>query len=238
MTKSYIICATPRTGSTLLCSMLKSSGVAGTPESYFRAQDKRIWSQKWGLAEGFAFTDFLSATIKAGTSDNGVFAARIMWGTMTELVDNLSTSRSGNDKVILEHAFGQTAFIYLIRRDFVAQAVSRLRAEQTDLWHITDNTGNNEIAAEPHYDFNKIHQFMREAEEHNAAWRQWFKDNKIKPHIVYYEELSKDPVNVTRATLNHLGIELPQDITLTSDNKRIADDLNEEWITRFKAENI
>ena len=39
---SYIICSTPRTGSTLLCSLLRATNVAGIPESYFRSQGEFI----------------------------------------------------------------------------------------------------------------------------------------------------------------------------------------------------
>src|SRR5919204_6001172 len=35
--RSYLICATPRSGSTLLCEALKSTGVAGVPDEYFEA---------------------------------------------------------------------------------------------------------------------------------------------------------------------------------------------------------
>jgi len=31
--RSYVVCATPRSGSTLLCELLKSTGVAGHPVS-------------------------------------------------------------------------------------------------------------------------------------------------------------------------------------------------------------
>ena len=36
-TVSYLVCATPRSGSTLLCEGLKATGVAGRPEEYFEA---------------------------------------------------------------------------------------------------------------------------------------------------------------------------------------------------------
>lgn len=32
---SYLICATPRSGSTLLCEAMQNSGIAGCPEEYF-----------------------------------------------------------------------------------------------------------------------------------------------------------------------------------------------------------
>ena len=37
MSPAYLVCATPRSGSTLLCEALKGTGVAGRPEEYFEA---------------------------------------------------------------------------------------------------------------------------------------------------------------------------------------------------------
>jgi len=34
-TYAYLVCSTPRSGSTLLCELLKSTGVAGRPDEYF-----------------------------------------------------------------------------------------------------------------------------------------------------------------------------------------------------------
>src|SRR5919109_2288957 len=38
--RSYLVCATPRSGSTLVCQALKETGVAGRPEEYFEALRK------------------------------------------------------------------------------------------------------------------------------------------------------------------------------------------------------
>jgi trehalose 2-sulfotransferase len=46
---AYLICATPRTGSSLLCGLLESAGVAGHPESYFRQPDEQSWAERWGI---------------------------------------------------------------------------------------------------------------------------------------------------------------------------------------------
>src|SRR5687767_6906049 len=37
MSKAYLVCATPRSGSTLLCEALKATGVAGRPGEYFES---------------------------------------------------------------------------------------------------------------------------------------------------------------------------------------------------------
>ena len=40
---SYALCATPRSGSTLLCDLLADTGVAGRPDSFFRPQAIAEW---------------------------------------------------------------------------------------------------------------------------------------------------------------------------------------------------
>jgi trehalose 2-sulfotransferase len=135
---SYLICTTPRTGSTLLCGLLASAGVAGAPESYFRRQGQQDYAVQWGIAPspggGFRYADYLQAALAAGRTDNGVFATRIMWETLEEVAGELRTMNPGlpeGSVSLLERAFGHMRFVYLRRNDIVAQAVSLLRAEQT-----------------------------------------------------------------------------------------------------------
>ncbi len=82
---SYLLCGTPRTGSTLLCRLVSSTGVLGHPQSYFREPDEAAWAQRFGLpTQGrrvLDYTAFAQAVRAAGTTENGVFAARVMWGS-------------------------------------------------------------------------------------------------------------------------------------------------------------
>ncbi len=153
---SYLICATPRTGSTLLCGLLASTGVAGRPESYFRAPDERSWATRWRIARpsggDFSYAEFVRAAIAAGSSGNGVFGARMMWGTLAEVTGKLAAIQpelAGRDLDLLTSAFGVTRFVYLRRDNVVAQAVSWLRAEQTDVWFETGPGPGREPAREP-----------------------------------------------------------------------------------------
>lgn len=85
---AYFICATPRTGSSLLCGLLASTGVAGRPESYFRTEDQPVWAARWGIADPCGrgdYGEFLRCARLEGTTENGVFAARVMWGTLGNL---------------------------------------------------------------------------------------------------------------------------------------------------------
>ncbi|WP_200214075.1 Stf0 family sulfotransferase [Micromonospora coerulea] len=233
---SYFICATPRTGSSLLCGLLASTGVAGRPEAYFRVPDEPAWAGRWGLdPTAFDYGDFVAAALAAGRTGNGVFGAKLMWGTLDRVVDGLATVHpelAGADDVLLRRAFGRTAFVHLRRDDVLAQAVSWLRAEQTNLWYVGCPDANG---AEPRYDHDGIDDLVRTIDAHQAAWEEWFAAYQVTPHRVRYEELAADPAGVTRKVLGFLGLELPAGATIRPRHRRQADALNREWIDRHRA---
>jgi LPS sulfotransferase NodH len=49
---SLIICATPRSGTTLLCDLLAETGVTGTPNSFYRAESVANFTRRLGVADG------------------------------------------------------------------------------------------------------------------------------------------------------------------------------------------
>ncbi|GAA5034183.1 Stf0 family sulphotransferase [Actinopolymorpha pittospori] len=236
-TDSYLICATPRTGSSLLCGLLASTGVGGRPEAYFRQPNEQSWAERWRIVDRsghFDYADYVRAAITAGSTDNRVFGAKVMWGTLDEVVAKLATVHpklAGADLELLNQAFGRTRFVFVRRADVVAQAVSWLRAEQTNLWYVGDSGVSGR---EPEYDLDGIRGFVRMIEEHNAAWRTWFSSFDVQPHEVVYEELIADMSAVTLGILDHLG--LPTTGSVTPRHQRQADDINAEWMARYRAE--
>jgi len=240
---SYLICATPRTGSSLLCGLLDSSGVAGHPESYFRQPSEQEYAARWGIVSSsdgaFSYADYVRAAMAEGTTGNGVFAARIMWGTLDELVARLRPLYPGmagaSDLELLNRAFGRTRFVYLRRGDVVAQAVSLLRAEQTDVWHDTAGE-NSEPVREPYFDFGRIEGLVREIEGDNLAWQRWFGSAGVQPHLVRYEELEVAPVEIALGVLGFLGLELAPGRQVVVRHKRLADELNAAWIDGYLRE--
>jgi len=239
-TDSYLICATPRTGSSLLCGLLDSTGVAGHPESWFRCQDELEFAARWGIADAsegtFGYSDYFRAAAAAGSTANGVFAARIMWGTMDEVTAHLAPvypGHAGSAAGLLSAAFGRTRFVYLRRGDVVAQAVSLLRAEQTGVWFETADE-RQEPTAEPGFDFGQARDLVRQIENENAAWEAWFTAEGIQPYRVLYEELDADPVGIASGVLSFLGLDLPPGREITVRHKRLADGLNARWIESYR----
>jgi LPS sulfotransferase NodH len=241
---SYLICATPRTGSSLLCGLLDSTGVAGHPESYFRQPDEQEWAARWGIASPsdatFSYADYVQAAITAGSTANGVFAARIMWGTLDEVVAKLAPvypDLAGSDAGLLNWAFGRTRFVYLRRGDVVAQAVSLLRAEQTNVWFETAQD-QHEPEREPRFDFDLVQERVRLIEEHNTAWQEWFASAGIRPYLVRYEELDSEPVRIARGVVDYLGLDLPVGREIVVRHRRLADELNAQWIDSYRLQEL
>lgn len=232
---SYLLCGTPRTGSTLLCSLLVSTGAAGRPESYFRGPEQRTWAVRFGVpiaGDGsFDYRDFAAGALRIGSTPNGVFAARVMWGTMHLIVEGLRPD--GNDETdidALTDAFGPLRLLHLRRDDVVAQAVSWVRAEQTGYWHHGDVP-----TAEPAFDLDQIDELVRTIEEHNAAWRSWFAEQGVRPYPVSYEGLIADPQGTVHGILDHLAIRLPATWRPAWTPARQADEVNAEWIRRYRS---
>lgn len=232
--RSLILCATPRTGSTLLCALLAASGRAGRPESWYRAEDRAEYQAAWGVASGDAAA-FLAAAIRAGSDGTGCFGLRIQAATLPALLAELR-GLFGDlpDRTLLKRAFGPCSFVYIRRRDDVAQAVSRLKAEVSQVWHLDGSEGPPLASAS--YDSNRLDAFRTEAATGNALWEDWFAQTGIRPERLVYEDFSAEPEKTVRGLLNRLGIALPRGRDLAVPNRRMADAESRAWAARYRAE--
>jgi trehalose 2-sulfotransferase len=232
---SYILCGTPRTGSTLLCTLLSSTGVAGRPESYFREPDQRRWAERFEVSIDmrgvFDYSEFVAGAVRSGSTDNGVFAARVMWGSMSHVIAGLDAQlRRRSDLDLLEDAVGTLRFVHLRRRDVVGQAVSWARAEQTGCWQQGD-----EVRLEPRLDIDQIDALVGTIHEHNAAWRSWFKAEGVEPLGIDYESLVAGPGGTVDEILGWINVRPPAAWTPMSPHRRQANELNAEWVRQYRA---
>ena len=238
---AYFVCATPRTGSSLLCGLLLSTGIAGRPESYFRGSDIPTWATQWGIADDSGAVDFGVFVRRArveGATDNGVFACRVMWGSLDEVVDGLRSSSPdcrGDDLDVLRQAFGELRFVFLSRQDVVAQAVSWARAEQTDVWHEPIGGGRVQARSAAVYDRAQIDELVSTIETHNHAWHEWFARVGVQPLELRYETLEEAPITTTREIVAALGLELDHEARIRIGHLRLRDELNSAWIERYRS---
>src|ERR1051325_5938804 len=85
MPSSYFICATPRSGSTLLCELLSLTGVAGNPNEWMLPLTEPLAREMFGIERGFEDPPYRSELKAKGCTSNGVFAAKLMWPAMQQL---------------------------------------------------------------------------------------------------------------------------------------------------------
>lgn len=238
---AYIICATPRTGSTLLCSLLTSTGRAGRPHSYFRHEDRARWSKQWGIAPPRADEPefprrFIDAALQFCRGATPIAGLRVMWGSMDDITDSLRALTPDDNlsaRELLRGALGDVRFVHLTRDDVVAQAISWERAEATGVWHRTAPNDPTE-ARTPEYDFAALHRCVQTIQAHNDAWLAWFAAQNISPLTVRYEPLAAHPIDTTRSLLRDLGIELDHDHPIEAPNIKMADAVSKAWAARYR----
>ena len=245
--QSYIICTTPRSGSTLLCELLAATGVAGRPGSHFHAPSLDEWLKNYGLDEGRfaspreALRAVLDAAHARGTAGTGVFGLRMQRGSLDHFVQQLGALHPDrmSDVERIEAAFGPTAFIHLSRPDRLGQAISRVRAEQTGLWHRrADGTEMERLASpqEVRYDAGAIARHMAELAALDRAWEDWFAQQALKPLRIGYEALSRDPRSVLAGLLGALGLDRAHAQGIEPPTAKLADATSQEWRAWFEAE--
>lgn len=248
MTRCYILCTTPRSGSTLLCKLLAATGRMGDPDSFYhRAAFMRDWAVAWGLAEtdpaaGAAFdAAYLAAAIRAGEAGTGRFGMRLQRSYLPLLSATLDRLYPGlpSDRLRFERAFGDLSYLHLSRQDKVAQAVSLVKAEQSGLWHRNADGSELERLAEARevaYDFRAIHHAVLALQDEDEAWGAWFARERITPLLLSYETFVRQPAETVREICRSLDVTLPETEELRPGLAKLADAVSLDWISRYKAE--
>lgn len=260
--RSYLVCATPRSGSTLLCDGLAATGVAGRPEEYFEARRRTgVPRSPRGYFRDYARADELSlpeerppgpdysslrevgdyrqhlvAALAKGTGPNGVFGAKLMWMHVKDFVILARTlpelERAGLAE-ILAALFPGVEYVWVRRRDDVRQAVSLWRAIQTQAWR--SGVGARDRHP-PRYDFGAIQHLLTRMRADNEAWRAWFGEQAVSPLELAYEDIDRDLAGAVRLVIHRLGIDAADGRPPRPRMQRQADELSEEWVDRYRRE--
>ncbi|MEO1060164.1 MAG: Stf0 family sulfotransferase [Actinomycetota bacterium] len=243
MDDGYLLCASPRSGSTLLCDLLIRTGAVGEPRSYFREPSIARYARSWGLVDDERSwgAEYAAAVRRHGAGSSGRFGMRIMWRDLPGVLARLErwTPAEQGQAEVLRAAFGVTRYVHLSRDDALAQAVSLTLAQQTGLWHRNADGSDRErhgAPTEPRYDRTQIADALRMMEHERRGWAGWFAANDIEPLAVTYEQLAVDPAATTTRVLAHLGrpdVEVPEVGTA-----RLSTELNARWCERFRNESV
>ena len=244
---SYLVCATPRSGSTLLCHALDQTGVAGHPEEYFdpdrhaniverlafrempdgSAQPNPLWHPD-------TYDQYLAWALEEGTTPNGVFGAKLMWGYLGDFAQLLRGIEGMAERPLpdlLTRAFPGLRYIQITRENKIRQAVSLWKAVQTQSWK--REPGEAQRKVELVFSFRAINYLVRLLTAHDASWDAYFLGLGYEPLKLTYEELAESTDAVVRRVLEHLGIPAPADLVIEAPGLSVqADELSEDWVRR------
>lgn len=235
----YLVCSTPRSGSTLLCEGLRATGRLATPAEYFNIEATLVpLSRRWGSADARAYVRDL---YRHRTSPDGVLGVKLHWQQVEELRDvlGLAGERRGvfprRERRLLEGLFPAARYVHVQRRDRDRQAVSYWIAEHTRQWSVH---GGEEppSACLPDYDAVAIDAVRRRIDHQEACWARFFAENGIAPVTVVYEELAADYAGTIARVARALDVDLrPADVPPPR-LRRQSDDASERLLRRYLAE--
>ena len=247
--KCYIISSTPRSGSNLLASGLAAAGVAGYPTERFPRPDAITAEQRQALTgssppEGFYDPEldarYIRKIIEAGTTPNGVFGIKIHWFQVNDAARRLQAYLGSGDctaAAFFAAAFPNLSYIWLRRRDQVAQAVSLYKATHSGRYVKTRGAAQPERneAEELSFDYQRIRAYWCALRGWENNWEHYFRQNDLKPLTIFYEDFSGAYAATIRRVLDFLGLDHREVDIGEPRCEKSADAQSAQWIARFNA---
>ena len=244
-TRSYILATAPRSGSTLLCTLLAATGQAGAPDSHVHHPSVARWAEALGMQIApdddslSSLRRVLEAVRIAGEGGTGMFGLRLQRHSMPYLMAQLDRLHPGlSESARLSAAFDNPRYLHLRRGDELGQAISLVRAQQTGLWHrAADGSELERLAppAEPRYDRDALSAALAESQALNAGWEAWFRAEGVVPLSLTYEELARDPGAVLARVLDFLGLDPAMAEGVEPGTQKLADAVSDSWRARYLA---
>ncbi|GED99239.1 trehalose 2-sulfotransferase [Gordonia crocea] len=257
--KPYLVCASQRSGSTLLVESLAATGVAGRPAEffqYFASSSLAPQPLEWfagvddeQIVGGLAATDqgtvdvrtaqqWRADVVAAGRTDNGVWGGKLMWN-QTPLLIARTRVASGSLRTALRWLLGtDPVFVHVHRDDLIGQAVSMWRAVQTRVWRDSPEPEGLHLEGVPDeeafYNAEGIAHLAGILADQERRWRTWFDEEGIETVDIEFGELTRDPTGTTGRVLAALGLDpalAPPPSLKPQSNAR-----SKEWALRYRTD--
>ena len=237
--QSYRIWFTPRTGSTLLCKGLESTGIAGKPGEYLTLFGTNSLCEQHQVAR---YEELKDKIWELGTSSNGVLGIKNTLHSsrsdkkFQEILQlrNKGEGLSVNREKVWADIFPNCKHIFLTRRNKIRQAVSWWKAIQNNVWHIENGEKTKQEFSANKYDFDALSHLFKEAFLMECATQEYFKKYNIIPLNIVYEDYIQDFEGTIRRIIDFLEVDVADYEVGNMFYKPTADENSEIWVQRFR----
>jgi LPS sulfotransferase NodH len=198
--RTYMLATIPRTGSSWFGHLLWETGCLGAPLEYLNFDEGH-----YGFARGApAQQDQLWRSVRRRrTSPNGVFGFKVFPMQLEALKEgNPGLLQTAMDAVLSGRP---PRIVYLQRRDRVAHAVSYARATLSGVWR-----AEQEAAGVPAVDYSEaaLQTAERWIDTQQGAWEDMFRDLRIEPLRIWYEDVVARPEGAAKQVAAYLDVRI------------------------------
>lgn len=243
MKKQLIILSTQRSGSTMVCDDIAGTKVLGRPSEYFIKVIESI-----GRVPSHEMERLIIDALESGKTENGISAVKIMSNQIIPIGRALKDAflcTEKNKEECFYQFFKDAFFARVIRNDKVEQAVSRVMAKQTGIYHTVSSLKGLEnmlgkVAVErdetcSKYNFNAIKNEILNIENEERFLDEFINKYKLDINTVIYEDAVENRQYVEKIAnkLNLYSIKLAERRL-----KKISGHKSKDWILQYKGDHI
>ncbi|MDN5941339.1 MAG: Stf0 family sulfotransferase [Nitrospira sp.] len=221
---TYVICMTPRSGSSYLADLLKKTGYLGQPGEFlnFNLAGRTIARLADEKIELRNILQYMTWLLKCRATKNCVFGVKASYWQFAPFIN------TGLDATL----FGSPRLFRLQRRNLVKQGISLFIATQTKRFHSVSNPKDAKEA--PDYNDDKIRHWIQHIYTQEQGWSRYFSERKLAPLVIEYDDLSADADPVLRLISSQLGFtEKRPAADGLSKHTKIGDRRSEEFFAMF-----
>ncbi len=231
---NYAILSSHRSGSTLLCTLLSQTDIIGKPGEYFSHWND-CSHKDYDITN---YPEYIQGVVDDTQTSNGVFGMKMMAGVdgFQGILNRLETFPEYNhlsNPEKIRTFFPNIKFIYLTRRNKVAQAISWWKAVQNNHYHSFEDIAAPDMELE--YNFEAITHLFKEATIEECAHQALLESMDAIPLTIVYEDYIQDMPGTIERVKNFLEIEGDYSYE-TPSLVKMADALTDEWAERYRIE--
>ena len=214
--RGYAICTSGRSGSNLLCQYLSRTGMLGNPLEYFNGSGRRLLGYPEYPDDPSKQIDWI---VTEGATPNGIYGLKIFPAQVEQIEKSIRWTELLPD----------LKFVLLKRRDILGQALSALRALQTEQWRASMPARGPAL-----YDGAQIYERLQIAARDYARWDIFFARRAVAAAVIIYEDLLADPQSAVDQVADLFGLRgQARAAGERIDLKSQRDAITEEWRARF-----